>query len=256
MAVEAGLEDVIRVLLEKGADMSIVEKRSGLTALQKAVMFGKKSVVEVLLEKAEGKEVGVYGMGETEEQRVYASLNEATSEGFLETLRRMLSMGINPFRGGVPAVAVISCWRNGGMGMVMRYREEEEEGDGEEEGEEEDEEEDEEEETEYEEYEEYESEYESDRDGEEVVVEERRVIVGGQEQKGDEVCGSGFEANVRKRAREESWEEEIRLEEEMRLGEKRRSEEKRMREEKMSIEEKKSWRGRKLMGIGRNRKMR
>lgn len=251
MAVEAGLEDVIRVLLEKGADMSIVEKRSGLTALQKAVMFGKKSVVEVLLEKAEGKEVGVYGMGETEEQRVYASLNEATSEGFLETLRRMLSMGIDPFRGGVPAVAVISCWRNGGMGMVMRYREEEEEGDGEEEDEEEDEED--EEETEYEEYG---SEYESDRDGEEVVVEERRVIVGGQEQKGDEVCSSGFEANVRKRAREESWEEEIRLEEETRLSEKRRSEEKRMREEKMSIEEKISLRGRKLMGIGRNRKMR
>lgn len=124
--MEAGRADVVRCLLSHGTDIGVVEKSTGLTALQKAVTFGREDVVACLLEKAE-EQVGVYGGGEGDRES-YAPLREATSAGFLDAVRRMLEVGINPFalnqegaemgNCSAAAVAVISCWRNGGTGAV------------------------------------------------------------------------------------------------------------------------------------------
>lgn len=135
VAVEAGRTDVVRCLLLRGADVGVVEKSTGLTALQKAVTFGREDVVACLLNKSE-EQVGVYGGGEGDCES-YAPLREATSAGFLDAVRRMLDVGINPFalnqegaemgNCSAAAVAVISCWRNGGTGFVEFDSEEEEE---------------------------------------------------------------------------------------------------------------------------------
>lgn len=126
---------MVRCLLLRGADVSVVEKSTGLTALQKAVTFGREDVVACLLNKSE-EHAGVYGGGEGDCES-YAPLREATSAGFLEAVRRMLDVGINPFalnqegaemgNCSAAAVAVISCWRNGGTGFVEFDSEEEEE---------------------------------------------------------------------------------------------------------------------------------
>lgn len=117
---------MVRCLLSHSADVGVVEKSTGLTALQKAVTFGREDVVACLLEKAE-EQVGVYGGGEGDRES-YAPLREATSAGFLDAVRRMLEVGINPFalnqegaemgNCSAAAVAVISCWRNGGTGVM------------------------------------------------------------------------------------------------------------------------------------------
>lgn len=126
---------MVRCLLSHGADVGVVEKSTGLTALQKAVTFGREDVVACLLEKAE-EQVGVYGGGEGDRES-YAPLREATSAGFLDAVKRMLEVGINPFalnqegaemgNCSAAAVAVISCWRNGGTGAVEVDDSEEEE---------------------------------------------------------------------------------------------------------------------------------
>lgn len=135
VAVEAGRTDVVRCLLSRSADVSVVEKSTGLTALQKAVTFGREDVVACLLNKSE-EQVGVYGGGEGDCES-YAPLREATSAGFLDAVRRMMDVGINPFElnqegaemgnCSAAAVAVISCWRNGGTGFAESDSEEEEE---------------------------------------------------------------------------------------------------------------------------------
>lgn len=117
---------MVRCLLSHSADVGVVEKSTGLTALQKAVTFGREDVVACLLEKAE-EQVGVYGGGEGDREP-YAPLEEATSAGFLDAVKRMLEVGINPFalnqegaemgNCSAAAVAVISCWRNGGTGVM------------------------------------------------------------------------------------------------------------------------------------------
>lgn len=207
VAVEAGRADVVRCLLLHGTDVGVVEKNTGLTALQKAVTFGREDVVACLLEKAE-EQVGVYGGGEGDHES-YAPLKEATSAGFLDAVRRMLDAGINPFAlnqegaemgsCSAAAVAVISCWRNGGMGFV-EFDDEEDEEDEEEEDEEEEEEEDDDEEE------------EEDDDEEE---EEQEYVNGGG-------LGVRFVGNTNKRRRIEGAEEDRRGERWQSLGRKRR----------------------------------
>lgn len=132
-AVEAGRADIVKVLLENGADIDVRDSTKQLTALEKAVMYGKEDVVQCLMgnearavsqdevEEKENKEKeSVYGKGE------YASLAHATSSGFVEAVAAMIKKGMNPFRhnrahkatGGCPALAVITCWRNGGSSIM------------------------------------------------------------------------------------------------------------------------------------------
>lgn len=134
IAVGAGHADVVECLLDHGADPAVVEKGDGLTALQKAAMFGRKDLVECLRQKIDREQAGVCEEGEcgdSEEGRgAYASLNQATSAEFMKTVSAMKSAGRNPFEvneGGQILWAVISCWRNRSIGALMQDRIEDEE---------------------------------------------------------------------------------------------------------------------------------